>query len=104
MMPLNLKLRKFTGVYKLSKSQKKINHRMYMDGVKLFAQNEKDSGTLIHVVRIYSQDIGMEFSREKCTMLIMKRGKRYMTDKMELSYQEKIKTLEEKKPSNTCGY
>ena len=30
-----------------------------------FAKNEKELETLIHAVRIYSQDIGMEFSIEK---------------------------------------
>ena len=35
-----------------------------MDDIKLFAKNEKEQETLIHSVRIYSQDIGMEFGRE----------------------------------------
>ena len=39
---------------------------------------------LIHAVRIYSQDIGMEFGIEKCAMLVMKSGKRHMTDGMKL--------------------
>ena len=37
---------------------------MYMDDIKLFAKNEKELETLIHIVRIYSQDIGMEFGIE----------------------------------------
>ena len=49
---------------------------MYMDDIKLFAKNEKELETLIHAVRIYSQDIGMEFGIEKCAMLVMKSGKR----------------------------
>ena len=40
-----------------------------MDNIKLFAKNEKELKTLIQTVRIYSQDIGMEFSIEKCAML-----------------------------------
>ena len=32
---------------------------MPMDGIKLFAKNEKELETLIHTVRSYSQDIGM---------------------------------------------
>ena len=69
MMPLNYILRKCTAGYKLTKSQEKINHLMYMNDIKLFAKNEKELDTLIHAVRIYSQDIGMEFGIEKCTML-----------------------------------
>ena len=43
-MPLNHILRKCTVGYKLSRSQEKINHLMYMDDIKLFAKNEKKSG------------------------------------------------------------
>ena len=50
---------------------------------------------LIHAVRIYSQDIGMEFGIEKCAMLLMKSGKRHITDGMELQNQDKIRTLGE---------
>ena len=32
-----------------------------MDDIKLFAKNEKEQESLIHAVRIYSQDIGMKF-------------------------------------------
>ena len=39
---------------------------MYMDDIKLFAKNEKELETLINAVRIYSQDIGMEFGTEVC--------------------------------------
>ena len=96
MMPLNHILRKCTAGYKLSRSQEKVNHLMYMDDIKLFAKNEKELETLIHTVRIYSQDIGMEFGIEKCAMLVMKSGKRHLTDGMELPNQDKIRTLTEK--------
>ena len=68
---------------------------MYMDDIKLFAKNEKELETLIHTVRIYSQDIGMEFGIEKCAMLVMKSGKRHTTDGIELPNQDKIRTLGE---------
>ena len=38
--------------------------------IKLFAKNDKESEILIQVVRIYSQNIGMEFGKEKYAMLI----------------------------------
>ncbi len=71
MMPLNHILRKCKAGYKLSKSQEQINHLMYMDGIKLFAKSEKELETLIHTVRIYNQDIGMEFGIGKCALLEM---------------------------------
>ena len=74
-----------------------------MDDIKLFAKNEKELGTLIHTVRIFSQDIGMEFVIEKCAMFVMKSGKRQPTDGMELPNQDKIKTLAEKETSKYLG-
>ena len=70
MMPLNHILRKCTAGYKLSRSQEKVNHLMYMDDIKLFTKNEKELETLIHTVRIYSQDIGMEFGIENVQCLL----------------------------------
>ena len=60
---------------------------MYMDDNQPFAKNEKELDTLIQAVRIYSQDIGIEYGIEKCTRLIMKTGKRHMTEGMELPNQ-----------------
>ena len=52
--------------------------------------------TLIHPVRIYFQDIGMEFDIEKYAMQVMKIVKRHLTEKMEIPNQDKIRTLGEK--------
>ena len=103
MTQLSPVLRKCSAGYKLSRSQEKISHLMYMDDIKLFAKNEKELEALIHAVRIYSQDIGMEFAIEKCAMLVMKSGKRHMTDGMELPYQDKIRTLGEKEMYKYLG-
>ena len=67
-----------------------------MDELKLFAKNVKELETLIHQVRIYSQNIGMKFRIEKCTMLVMKSGKQYLTGGIELPNEDKIRTLGEK--------
>ena len=55
--------------------------------IKLFAENEKKLETLIQAVRIYSDDIGMEYGREKCAILIMESGKLQMTEATELPNQ-----------------
>ncbi len=61
--------------YKFAKSHEKINHLMYIDDIKLSAKNEKEFETLIQTIKIYSQDIGMEFGLEKSAMLNMKMKK-----------------------------
>ena len=62
---------------------------------KLFVKNEKELETQIYTVRIYSPDIEMEFGIEKCALLVMKSGKRQLTDGIELPNQDKIRTLAE---------
>ena len=101
-MPLKHILRKCSAGYKLSRSQEKINYLMYMDGTKLFAKNEKELQTLKQVVRIHNPDIGMEFGKEKCAMLVMKSGKRHMK-KMEQPNQDKIRTLGENETDKYLG-
>ena len=103
MMPLNHILRKCAAVYKLSRSQEKINHLMYMDDIKLFAKNERELENLIHTVRIYSRDIGIEFDIEKSAMLVMKSGKRHMTDRIEQLNHDRIRTLKEKETYKYLG-
>ena len=68
---------------------------MNRDDIKLFAKNEKELETLIYAVRKYNQDIGIEFGIEKCAMIVMKSGKRHITERMELPNQDKIRTLGE---------
>ena len=67
-----------------------------MDDIELFSKNEKELKTLIHAVTIYSQDIGMEFGIEKCVVLVMKSGKRHLTDGIKLPSEDNIRTLGEK--------
>ena len=60
-----------------------------------FAKNDKERKIIINAVRIYNQDIGIEFGLEKCAMPDMKSGKQHMTDGIEFLNQDKIRTLGE---------
>ena len=64
-------------------------------------KNEKELETQIHTVRIYSQDIGIEFGIEKCALIVMKSGKPHLTDRIELPNQDMIRTFAE---NETCKY
>ena len=57
---------------------------------------KKVQETLIQAVRIYSQDIGMEFDIEKCAMPVMKSGKQCLIDRTEQPKWDKIRNLGEK--------
>ena len=50
-------------------TKEKINHLLFMDDLKLYSQSEKGLNSLLETVHVFSEDIGMEFSIEKCAIL-----------------------------------
>ena len=75
LIPLSLILRKVKAAYEFSESKEKINHLLLMDELKLNNRSEKGLDSLVQTVRVFSEDIGMEFDIEKCAMLVMEKGK-----------------------------
>ena len=65
LIPLSLILRKAKGAYESSGSKEKINHLLFMNGLKLYSRNEKGLDSLVQTIRVFSEDIGMEFGIEK---------------------------------------
>ena len=74
MNPLSVLLHKAGKEYVIA-TKEKINHLLYMDDLKLFSKNEEGLNTLINTVKIYSNDIKMEFGHNNSAMLIIQRGK-----------------------------
>ena len=64
-----------------------------MDDIKLYAKTEKELDSLVQTVRVFSEDIGMKFSIEKCSMLIIKRGKKVKSDGIKLPNDTVMKAL-----------
>ena len=72
-----------------------INHLLFMDDLKFYSTSKRALDSLIQAVRIFSQDIGMQFWIDKCAMLVMKKGKILKSDGTELPNEKVIKSLEE---------
>ena len=72
-----------------------INHLPFMDDLKLYSKSEKALNSLTQTVRIFSEDIQMQFGIEKCAMLVMKRGKIVKSDGIKFPNGKVIKSLEE---------
>lgn len=81
--PLSEVLHKTGKEYQLG-SGKKINHLLYMDDLKLYTKKEEDLTTLVNTVKIYSDDISMQFGFEKCARIIIQRGKIKATNGMQI--------------------
>ena len=67
-----------------------------MDDLKLYAKNEKGLESLFQTVRIFSDDIGMEFGIDKCATLVLKRGKITKFDGISLPDGRVMKALIER--------
>ena len=46
-----------------------------MDALKLYSRDEKGLESLVKTIRVFSEDIGMEFGIDKCALLKMEKGK-----------------------------
>ena len=55
------------------KNKSKFDHLLYMDDLKLYANSQNEIELLIHTVRIFSDDIGMEFRLDICAAIKMKK-------------------------------
>ena len=75
LLPLTLILHKSESAYRFPSTKEKINRVLFMDDLKLQAENEKGLESLVQTVRIFSDDIGMEFGMDKCAALVLKGGK-----------------------------
>ena len=38
---------------------RKINHLLFIDDLKLYGKNDRETESLLHTVRVFSKDIGM---------------------------------------------
>ena len=95
LFPLSLILRKVKAAYKFSECKEKINHLLFMDDLMLYSRREKELNSLVQTFRVFGEDIGMEFDKEKCAMLVMEKGKIDKSVGIELPGGKVTKSLQE---------
>ena len=88
-------LRKANAAYEFSVSKEKINHLLFLDDLKLYSRSEKGLDSLVQTVRVFSEDIGMEFGIEKCATLVMEKRKIVKSVGIELPDGKVIKSVQE---------
>ena len=59
--------------------------------------------SLVQTVRVFSEDIGMEFGIEKCAMFVMEKGKVVKSVEIELPDGKVIKSLQEGESNKYLG-
>ena len=95
LIPLTLVLRKVKAGYDLAGLRGVVNHLLFMDDLRLYGKSEKQVDTLLNTVRVFSQDIGMQFGINKCAVLVLKRGKVVRCEGIEMPNNQVIKSLGE---------
>jgi len=75
LIPLTEQLNRLNTGYEEHTTMTKISHLLYMDDLKLIAKSEEELQKEIQTVKIFSDDIHMEFGLEKCANIAFKRGK-----------------------------
>ena len=61
----------------------------------MYSRGEKRLDSLVQTIHVFSEDIKIEFAIEKCTMLVMEKGKIMKSVGIELSDGTVIKSLNE---------
>ena len=103
MIPLTIILRKTEEGHQTSKMAAKISHLLYMDEFKLYSKTETELESLLNTVRIFSNDIYMEFGLEKCPTLTIHRREIKQTQAIELPNKQTIKELSLEKSYKYLG-
>ena len=64
-IPLSFILRKTKAGYEFSKSKGKIINLLFMDNLKVYSRRKKGLDSSVQTIRVFSEDIGMEFGIKK---------------------------------------
>ena len=76
---------------------------MLCSGNSELGRSKKGLGSLVQTVRVFSENVGMEFGIEKCAMLVMEKGKIVKSVGTELPDGKVIKSLQEGESYNYLG-
>ena len=76
------------------KAKRRLIIFLCMDDFKLYSPSEKRLDSLLETVRVFSEDIGMDFGIEKCAMLVMEKGKIVKSVGIQLPDIKIIKSLQ----------
>ena len=95
MIPLSILLKRERQGYSFGLGGRVINHLLFMDDLKLYGKTEQEVEALVELVRMYSNDSGMEFGIDKCGVLVVERGIKVRSEGIVLPSGEVMKEVEE---------
>ena len=78
-----------------NKKKEIINHLLFMDDLKLYADSDPNLNKLLNIVHKFSNDIGMNFGLDKCAKCTLKKGKKAVSENFQLEDGSNITDLSE---------
>jgi len=103
LLPLTEQLNKLNTGYEEQTTQTKISHLLYMDDLKLIAKSEEELQKQIQTVKMFSDDIHVEFGLDKCAKITFKRGKLTHSQNLLNDINREIQGLEQGKTYKYLG-
>jgi hypothetical protein len=103
LIPLTNELNKSKCGYQVYGTERKINHLLHMDDLKLIGRSEEELRNEIKIVKTFSKDIKMKFGSEKCARISLKNGTVYRKQHMGNTMEKEIKELEPMKANKYLG-
>ena len=92
---LTEQLNRLNTGYEEHTTKTKISHLLYVDDLQLIAKSEEGLQKQIQRVKIFSDDIHMEFGLEKCAKIAFKRGKIVHSQNLVIDNNREIQELEQ---------
>ena len=71
-----------------------ITHLLFMDDLKLYANNDENLHKLVQTVQTFSKDVHMDFGLDKCAKSTIRQGKKVESEDLELNDGSHITDLE----------
>lgn len=78
-----------------NKKKEIINHLLFMDDLKLYADSDPNLNKLLNTGHKFSNDIGMNFGLDKCAKCTLKKGKKAESENFQLEDGSNIADLSE---------
>lgn len=63
---LSLVIRETDYGYRFNKTSTRVKRLLFMDDLKLYGRTQREINSLVHTIRIVSEDNGMKFALDKC--------------------------------------
>ena len=73
--------------------KKKVNHLLFMDDLKIYAESNEKLAQLVEVVSEFSRDINMEFGLDKCSKCTIKKGSKIEAEDIQVGEGSYIEDL-----------